>query len=769
MNVRFAASNRARGPYDAAAVLAILLLAAYYAIAVIWRRAQLGAGNPSYDLYAMFYPNTLYALRSLKQGHGLFWNTLQNCGQPFFADPQAAVLYPPFAIFSLMNIDVGLIVLIIFHLALGGIAAYYLCIELGLTPIAALCGALTFELGGNALELASWLPILSAAYAWMPLALLLCERVLRSGSQRAAVWLSLVLTIQLLAGFPQLSFFTYQLIALRAFWGLASGQIPRPARTLATLASALILPPFLTAVHLWPAIAFARESMRSGTLSRQEINVLKTSWEKFRVFVDWRWLGYGTTFTAVTAGLAALALLRSEKRRAASFWVLTAALYLVLVFDNPMSKLYRHLPMGSAFRGPERFFWVTALLFSVVVAFGADILAHAAATGRASRLRVLAALAMGGGAYYLLSPSGLRTWELGLLVVAAIACWVAMRPGRLSSLAYWALPILVAANLVAFARTPSHRYLTDAVSAYQGHQDAFDFVARRLTPTDRVHYLGQHGDLSLMPKSASALGVPAVNDYQPMTSQRYAEFYFKLIYGPGPGVWMESLNHYYLSIANLPRNRPLLNLTAARYVIVDSATDDADRTFRLTSTLLAEMGSVRIYENPGALPRAFYVPRIAVVPNRRALLDRLSSSFHDPRRLALLDEPPADSFTGAAKGSGEVTIVEDRSEELVIEAHANAEGFLFLADQYYPGWEATVNGAATPILRANYAFRLVRIPAGESRVVFRYRPKVLRVGLGVSLLTLCGLVAFVAVQSARARLRRRHSAGRRPDRDRDIG
>jgi len=150
MNGRFAASNRERGLYDTAAVLSVMLLAAYYAIAVIWRRAQLGAGVPSYDLYAQFYPNTLYALRSLEQGHGFFWNTLQNCGQPFFADPQAAVLYPPFAILALVNIDLGLIALILFHLALGGIAAYHLCIQLGLTPIAALCGALTFELGGNA-------------------------------------------------------------------------------------------------------------------------------------------------------------------------------------------------------------------------------------------------------------------------------------------------------------------------------------------------------------------------------------------------------------------------------------------------------------------------------------------------------------------------------------------------------------------------------------------------------------------------------------------
>lgn len=44
-------------------------------------------------------------------------------------------------------------------------------------------------------------------------------------------------------------------------------------------------------------------------------------------------------------------------------------------------------------------------------------------------------------------------------------------------------------------------------------------------------------------------------------------------------------------------------------------------------------------------------------------------------------------------------------------------GFLVLADQYFPGWHATVNGNEVPIRRANHIFRLVEIPSGTSRVV----------------------------------------------------
>jgi uncharacterized membrane protein YfhO len=50
-----------------------------------------------------------------------------------------------------------------------------------------------------------------------------------------------------------------------------------------------------------------------------------------------------------------------------------------------------------------------------------------------------------------------------------------------------------------------------------------------------------------------------------------------------------------------------------------------------------------------------------------------------------------------------------------------------------------VNGAARPIVRANHTFRLVEVPAGESEVVFSFRPLSLRIGAAVSLL---GAIAF---------------------------
>ena len=183
----------------------------------------------------------------------------------------------------------------------------------------------------------------------------------------------------------------------------------------------------------------------------------------------------------------------------------------------------------------------------------------------------------------------------------------------------------------------------------------------------------------------------------------------------------------------------------SRYLVVDTEAGENVASLRPALRLLERRESVSVYENQQALPRAFYVPQVEVVRDPGLLLDRLASRGHRPRRTALIEEPPADGFLGLGpRGTGNVEITASRGEDLVIRVLASQAGFLFVSDQYYPGWEATVDGSAAPIHRANYAFRAVRVPEGESTVVFRYRPASLRIGAAVSGISLLALVVYAA-------------------------
>ena len=77
-----------------------------------------------------------------------------------------------------------------------------------------------------------------------------------------------------------------------------------------------------------------------------------------------------------------------------------------------------------------------------------------------------------------------------------------------------------------------------------------------------------------------------------------------------------------------------------------------------------------------------------------------------------------------------------RDRQVEIATRTEGRRLLVLADVDYPGWVARVDGRPVEILRANFAFRAVPVPAGAHRVTFRYEPASFLVGSIVSIVTL---------------------------------
>jgi hypothetical protein len=88
-------------------------------------------------------------------------------------------------------------------------------------------------------------------------------------------------------------------------------------------------------------------------------------------------------------------------------------------------------------------------------------------------------------------------------------------------------------------------------------------------------------------------------------------------------------------------------------------------------------------------------------------------------------------------------------------------GYLVTTDAYYPGWRAYVDGRESPIYRANLAFRALRLPPGDHRVEYRYRPVWLPLAVALEFLSTLVLIAGLAISGVLVRKARRH----RRDRD----
>lgn len=76
-----------------------------------------------------------------------------------------------------------------------------------------------------------------------------------------------------------------------------------------------------------------------------------------------------------------------------------------------------------------------------------------------------------------------------------------------------------------------------------------------------------------------------------------------------------------------------------------------------------------------------------------------------------------------------------------------------MSDADYPGWEARVDGRPAPLLRADYAFRGVALPAGRHEVELRYRPRALWAALAASGLAALAILLLALVPWWRGRAR----------------
>jgi hypothetical protein len=184
---------------------------------------------------------------------------------------------------------------------------------------------------------------------------------------------------------------------------------------------------------------------------------------------------------------------------------------------------------------------------------------------------------------------------------------------------------------------------------------------------------------------------------------------------------------------------------------------------------------IRIFENTRVMPRAFLVPQARVAGVGQDVLAHMVSGPFDPRTTAVVEDPPAGlrlppvvedppsrlqlPTANAEVRPGQARIESYRDDSVVVRTAADASGVLVLTDTFYPGWAAEIDGRPTPILRTDYLFRGVVVPAGEHVVTFAFRPWSVMLGAVISLLTACfvlvmALVPLLVALGRRVRLAR---------------
>jgi uncharacterized membrane protein YfhO len=117
-----------------------------------------------------------------------------------------------------------------------------------------------------------------------------------------------------------------------------------------------------------------------------------------------------------------------------------------------------------------------------------------------------------------------------------------------------------------------------------------------------------------------------------------------------------------------------------------------------------------------------------------------ADSFHT-RALAESGSAPAIAPV-SGDPAGEAVITAFTPERVTVRVAAAAKGVLVLAEAWYPGWRATVDGVPAVVFPVNGWMRGVVVPAGRSDVEFTFHSRWLAVGTAISL---AGAAAVLAL------------------------
>lgn len=155
---------------------------------------------------------------------------------------------------------------------------------------------------------------------------------------------------------------------------------------------------------------------------------------------------------------------------------------------------------------------------------------------------------------------------------------------------------------------------------------------------------------------------------------------------------------------SLMKRMPALNMLNTRYFI------------------LGPDGPGAVLKNPSALGNAWFPSKI--IPVETADEEIMGIKNIDPAREVVMRKQYADMFTGISAAPDSVSSVKLLSyhpEKLEYEVNAATDKILLFSEVWYPdGWKAFVDGTETPIARADYVLRAIRVPAGKHKVELSY-------------------------------------------------
>lgn len=678
----------------------------------------------------------------LHRGELRLWNPYLVCGLPTASDPMVHPFYPPNLILhAVFSPDVAYELNLLLHLFFAGVAFYALLRSRGRSEIGATAGALVWMLCGyNAMWFST--TILCGLMVFGPLAALWALEGLEKRDRRRSGLASAALGMAVLGSHPHHAMM-FSLFLL-AWLGFATWKDRRDLRfTLGYAGVLVLLTGGISAVEVLLRLDAVANGYREPFYDVSELYA-----EPFTLVTYVAGILIGKAYFPgpgweaefpVYLGLAALApatvaVWRQRRETHTQFLAAATLAILACAFFRPLATLFQRIPLLGMSPASRLLFLVG---FAVAFLAGHGVDALAAAPGKAWRavawcgVAFLIAMLVGVGPVAISNGAAIETL-LGFGLAGAAAFVLSRSKPAAAGLGLAALLFELLPPYLQYNAHSDSSLLTRTPPAIGAVEETAPWRGTGILGTTAVsNKTEQWGNDLVTGNNLLALyGVENIGGFEAILPLSTVS------YGLAAGAVMSPAGR---TMEFTKLDSALLDFVGLKYVWLPSTLPLPPRYRKLGT-----YGAVSLFENPAALPRARLAPHVRVVANAVDAEAMLKRPEFDPKWEVIIES----DHPLHASVEGDVTWKERSTDRCSLSVNANAPAVLVLADADYPDWEATVDGAVTPILRANLAFRAVEVPAGTHRVDFRYRPEAKRHGVYASIFFL--LLSLAAARFWRA-------------------
>ncbi len=710
------------------------------------------------DYGVLGYPAVKHLHDSVQGGEFPMWNPYSHCGVPFFAQWGTMGAYPLSALFVFLPLPWSLGFFCLLHLWIGGMGMYLLARRWNANDLSAAVAGTAFVFNGITFASFIW-PNYFVALAWMPFVALLAERAWNEGG-RWVVGAAVVATLQLGSGVPELVLLTWIIVAV--LWVTDLADTPASAaRMFGRTLGVVLLAAGLMAVQLLPFFELLAHSQRDAAFGTAKWSLPKSALANLLVPLlhcfetpQGQFFQYGQEFFSsvyLGAPVIALALVGMVKFPTARVWalVLLAAFCVVLALGDQtpvFGAVRKIIPIAGVARYPVKFLFVPMFVLPLLASLAIRALMvegkHGARDLVWSGIVVVAALAgltLAAQQHLLVDmsawPENFRqnatlSWKdaavnaawRGAIVIGVIAALLASMRNLMVTLVALVL-------LVVDARTHAPRQNPVLPSEEFTGTAWNEQVGPRPKPGESRVFITPQAEAIL-------LDVTSTNQSRVWQAKRRA-------------LW---------SNLNLIEAAPKVNGAATLQVREQAQLQSALYATNAQAGILDFLG-VRYITAPGkidqwsrresALPLVTAGQHVVLMEDEAARRAVLAAGF-EPRTTVFL--PPSAREAGAMTNGAAIEVSSVAVSAHRIEATVNAAspGLVVIAQTFFPGWHATVDGKTTALWRANGAFQALAVPSGKHQVRVEYSSRMARAGAAVSAaaLLLCGLAWWRGGRSA---------------------